>query len=137
MLNRWVEEGLLDVLRTEGIGCIAFSPLAQGVLTGRYLDGIPPGSRASRPGSSLRPDSITPQRVAMLRTLNGIAKLRGQTLAQLALAWVLRHDVMTSAVIGASTVKQLEENVAALNNLECTKDELLAIGEALSEGGPG
>src|ERR1051325_11477314 len=127
MLNRSVEGGLLDVLRSEGIGCISFSPLAQGLLTDKYLDGIPENSRAAQKDSSLRRESISAQRVDTLRTLNGIAKKRGQSLAQMSLAWVLRHDIMTSVVIGASRVEQIEENVAALKRLDFTPEELAAI----------
>ncbi len=126
MLNRWVEEGLLDVLEDEGVGCIAFSPLAQGMLTDRYLDGIPPDSRAAQ-GKSLSPDLLTEEALAHIRRLNQIATERGQSLAQLALAWVLRDPRVTSVLIGASSVSQLEANVAALDNLVLTDDELAAI----------
>ena len=108
MLNRWIEDGLLDVLGEVGVGCIAFSPLAQGMLTDKYLDGIPEGSRASRP-SSLSPDLLTDEALAKIRALNEIAAARGQTLAQMALAWVLRDPRVTSALIGASSVAQLED----------------------------
>ena len=117
MLNRWIEPELLDTLEAEGIGCIAFSPLAQGLLTDRYLDGIPEGSRASR-DSSLSPDQLTDETLAKIRALNEVAGRRGQSLAQLALAWVLRDPRVTSAVIGASSVEQLEANVAALDRLD-------------------
>jgi L-glyceraldehyde 3-phosphate reductase len=127
MFNRWVEDGLLDVLQEEGIGCIAFSPLAQGLLTDKYLKGIPEGSRASKPHGFLRPDHVTDERLSQVRKLNDIAKARGQTLAQMAIAWVLRHPGMTSALIGASTVQQVEDNVAALINLEFSQKELQAI----------
>jgi L-glyceraldehyde 3-phosphate reductase len=127
MFNRWVENGLLDVLRNEGIGCISFSPLAQGILTDKYLDGIPKNSRAAQKDSSLKREAISAQRVDLLRTLNGMAKKRGQSLAQMSLAWVLRHDVMTSVVIGASRVEQIEENVGALAKLDFTAGELAAI----------
>src|SRR5438093_7673591 len=123
MLNRWVEPELLDVLGDEGIGCIVFSPLAQGMLTDRYLDGIPAGSRASR-NDSLSPDLLTEQTMAKIRALGDIAERRGQTLAQLALAWVLRDPRVTSALIGASSVEQLEANMAALDNLDFADDEL-------------
>ncbi|HEY2579320.1 MAG TPA: L-glyceraldehyde 3-phosphate reductase, partial [Streptosporangiaceae bacterium] len=112
MLNRWIEGGLLDVLGQEGIGCIPFSPLAQGVLTGKYLDGIPAGSRASR-DSSLSADQLTEQTLGHVRNLAGIARQRGQSLAQLALSWAMRDQRVTSVLIGASSVAQLEENVAA------------------------
>jgi L-glyceraldehyde 3-phosphate reductase len=128
MLNRWVEQGLLDVLEDEGAGCIAFSPLAQGMLTDRYLDGIPPDSRAAQ-GKSLSPDLLTDEALAHVRRLNQIAGERGQSLAQLALAWVLRDPRVTSVLIGASSVRQLEANVAALDNLVLTDDELAAIDE--------
>ena len=108
MLNRWIEPDLLDVLGDEGIGCIAFSPLAQGLLTDRYLDGIPEGSRARRRDLSLSPDQLSEQTLAKVRALNEIAQRRGQTLAQMALAWMLRDARVTSALIGASSVEQLE-----------------------------
>jgi L-glyceraldehyde 3-phosphate reductase len=132
MLNRWIEDGLLDVLGEEGIGCIGFSPLAQGVLTDRYLDGIPEGSRASRPGSLSR-DQLNEQTVAKVRALNEIAARRGQTLAQLALAWTLRDPRVTSTLVGASTVEQLENNVAALDRLELSEDELAEIDRYATE----
>jgi L-glyceraldehyde 3-phosphate reductase len=132
MLNRWIEPELLDVLGREGIGCIGFSPLAQGVLTDRYLDGIPEGSRASR-DSSLSTDTITEQTLGKVRALNGIAQRRGQTLAQLALAWTLRDPRMTSTLIGASSVAQLENNVAALDNLAFTDEELAEIDTYATE----
>src|SRR5947208_2080434 len=115
MLNRWIEDGLLDVLGEEGVGCIVFSPLAQGMLTDKYLGGIPEGSRASRHGS-LSPDLITDQALAKIRALNDIAGRRGQTLAQMAIAWTLRDPRVTSALVGASSVEQLETNVAAVDN---------------------
>ncbi|HLY26745.1 MAG TPA: L-glyceraldehyde 3-phosphate reductase, partial [Aggregatilineales bacterium] len=127
MFNRWVEPALLDVLNQEGIGCISFSPLAQGLLTDRYLGGIPEGSRASKPYSFLQPDKITDERMAQVRQLNEIARARGQSLAQMALAWVLRHPGMTSVLIGASKVEQLDANVASLKNLAFSGDELAAI----------
>jgi L-glyceraldehyde 3-phosphate reductase len=127
MFNRWVEADLLTALREEGVGCIAFSPLAQGLLTDRYLQGIPEGSRASKPYSALKSAEVTSERVEQIRKLDGIAKARGQSLAQMALAWVLRHPEMTSALIGASSVAQLEDNVAALHNLDFSPDELRAI----------
>jgi len=124
MFNRWIEPELLDALEDEGIGCIAFSPLAQGMLTDRYLDGIPADSRAGREGTALSPSRLTDEALAKVRALNEIASARGQTLAQLALAWVLRDPRVTSALIGASSVEQLEQNVAALNRLELSPDEL-------------
>ena len=126
MLDRWVEEGLLDTLDRDGLGCIAFSPLAQGVLTSRYLNGIPDGSRASKAGS-LSPDLLTDETVGHLRALNELARSRGQTLAQLALSWVLREPWVTSALIGASSVAQLEENLRAITGTAFTADELAAI----------
>jgi aryl-alcohol dehydrogenase-like predicted oxidoreductase len=126
LLDRWVEGGLLDVLGREGVGCIAFSALAQGVLTGKYLGGIPAGSRASR-GETLTAADITEADLARVRALNDIAAARGQSLAQLALSWVLRDPRVTSAVIGASSVAQLEENLAAAGRSAFSADELAAI----------
>ncbi len=126
MFNRWIEPGVLDACERAGIGCIVFSPLAQGLLTDRYLDGIPQGSRASRSGS-LPADRLDEATLAKIRALNEIAGRRGQTLAQLALAWTLRDPRVTSALIGASSVEQLEQNVAALDRLELTEDELAEI----------
>jgi len=134
MLNRWIEGGLLDVLGDEGVGCIAFSPLAQGLLTDRYIDGIPEGSRASR-GGSLPPGMLTDQNLAHLRALRSMAEHRGQKLSQLALAWALRDPRMTSVVIGASSVDQLEENVGALGNLAFEARELEEIDGYAVEGG--
>jgi len=134
MFNRWIEPDLVNVLKEEGIGCIVFSPLAQGLLTDRYLNGIPEGSRASHPGSLSR-ELLTDETLAKIRALNDIAKRRGQTLAQLAVAWVLRDPVVTSALIGASSVAQLEQNVAALDKLELTKAELAEIDRYATEGG--
>ena len=119
MLNRWIEPDLLDAIGELGVGCIVFSPLAQGMLTDKYLGGIPEGSRASWP-SSLSPDLLTEQALAKIRALNEIAVGRGQTLAQMALAWALRDARVTSALIGASSVAQLEANVAALDSLDFT-----------------
>jgi len=126
MLNRWIEPELLDVLGEFGVGCIVFSPLAQGMLTDKYLDGIPEGSRASRDGS-LSPSLIDEQALAKIKALNEIAARRGQTLAQLALAWTLRDPRVTSTLVGASSVEQLEANVAALEKLDLTEDELAEI----------
>ncbi|MGZ4396259.1 MAG: L-glyceraldehyde 3-phosphate reductase [Gaiellaceae bacterium] len=131
MLNRWIEPELLDTLGAQGIGCICFSPLAQGLLTDRYLDGIPEGSRASR-GDTLSPARLTDELLAALRALNEIAARRGQSLAQLALAWPLRAPRMTSTLVGASSVVQLEENVAALDNLAFTSEELAEIDACLA-----
>ncbi|HUZ51512.1 MAG TPA: L-glyceraldehyde 3-phosphate reductase [Streptosporangiaceae bacterium] len=126
LFDRWVQDGLLAALERDGIGCIAFSPLAQGLLTSRYLNGIPEGSRASRAGS-LSPDLLTEKTVSHLRALNDIAQARGQTLAQLALAWVLRDQRVTSALVGASSVAQLEENLRAVDGPPFTAEELAAI----------
>jgi L-glyceraldehyde 3-phosphate reductase len=126
ILDRWVEDGLLDTLDREGLGGIAFSPLAQGLLTGRYLNGIPEGSRASRAGS-LSPDLLNQDTVAHLRALNEIAQARGQTLAEMAVSWVLRDQRITSALIGASSVAQLEENLRAVAGPPFSADELAAI----------
>jgi L-glyceraldehyde 3-phosphate reductase len=134
MLNRWIEDGLLDVLADEGVGCIAFSPLAQGMLTDKYLQGIPEGARASRE-SSLSPDLLTDETLRKIRALNEIAERRGQTLAQMALAWTLRDPRVTSALIGASSVSQLEANVAALEDLELGADELAEIDAYATESG--
>jgi L-glyceraldehyde 3-phosphate reductase len=132
MLNRWIEEGLLDVLGDEGVGCIVFSPLAQGMLTDKYLDGIPEGSRASR-NESLSPDLLTDQTLAKVKALDEIARRRGQSLAQMALAWTLRDPRVTSTLVGASSVDQLEANVAALDRLDFTADELAEIDRYATE----
>jgi L-glyceraldehyde 3-phosphate reductase len=132
MFNRWIEPELLDVLGEEGVGCIAFSPLAQGLLTDRYLEGVPEGSRASRPGS-LSTDQLSERTMAKVRALNEIAARRGQTLAQLAIAWVLRDPRVTSALIGASSVEQLEANVGSLEKLSFTADELAEIDRYATE----
>src|SRR5207249_2377977 len=134
MLNRWIEGGLLDVLAEEGIGCIAFSPLAQGMLTDRYLEGIPTGSRASREGS-LSPDLLSEETLGKIRALNELAGRRGQSLAQMAIAWVLRDPRVTSAVVGASSVAQLEANVAALERLDFSPEELEEIDRHATESG--
>jgi L-glyceraldehyde 3-phosphate reductase len=134
MYSRWIEEGLLKVLSEEGIGCIAFSPLAQGLLTDRYLKGIPDDSRAAKPHGFLKREQITEDKLAQIRRLNELAQARGQTLAQIALAWVLRHPGMTSALIGASRVSQIEDAVEALKNLTFTAEELQKIDNILAEG---
>jgi L-glyceraldehyde 3-phosphate reductase len=134
MLNRWIEGGLLDVLGREGVGCIAFSPLAQGVLTGKYLNGVPADSRASQNGS-LSSDQITPATLAHVRALNEIARARGQSLAQLALSWALRDPRVTSVLIGASSVAQLEENLAAAGHSDFTAEELAAIDRDAVDAG--
>lgn len=128
IMNRWIEEGLTDVLRQEGLGSIAFCPLDQGLLTSKYLDGtIPEGSRASKEHSYLSAESITSELLDKIRKLNEVAKRRGQTLAQMALAWTLREGGVTSALIGASHKAQIEENVKALDNLEFSREELIMI----------
>ncbi|MEV0717153.1 L-glyceraldehyde 3-phosphate reductase [Asanoa sp. NPDC050611] len=132
MLNRWIEDGLLEVLDQEGVGCIGFSPLAQGLLTDRYLDGIPEGSRAARPGS-FDAGWLTDENLGKIRALNEIARGRGQSLAQLALAWTLRDKRMTSTLIGASSVAQLDDNLAALDNVDFTPAELAEIDRHATE----
>jgi L-glyceraldehyde 3-phosphate reductase len=127
MLNRWVEEGLLDTLAEEGMGCIAFSPLAQGMLTSKYLGAVPGDSRAAQAGSALSQAMLTEDRLSRIRNLNDIAARRGQSLAQMALAWVLRRSEVTSVLIGASSASQIEENVATLKTLEFGEDELAEI----------
>jgi len=134
MFNRWIEDGLLDVLEEEGIGCIVFSPLAQGLLTNKYVDGIPEGSRAAKPHGFLRPEHVTGEKVAKVRRLNEMAQARGQTMAQMALAWVLRRKTVTSALVGASRVEQIEDSVGALDNLDFTEEELAAIDGILAGG---
>jgi L-glyceraldehyde 3-phosphate reductase len=133
MLNRWIEDGLLDVLGEQGVGCIAFSPLAQGLLTDRYLNGIPEDSRV-RTGGALSESMINESNLAKVRALGEIAGRRGQSLAQLALVWALRDPRMTSLVIGASSVHQLENSLGALDNLELTSDELAEIDRYATEG---
>lgn len=133
MFNRWIEDGLLDVLDEEGAGCIVFTALAQGLLTNRYLDGVPADSRVAQ--GKLEQDSITEQSLGRVRALNEIAKSRGQTLAQLALAWVLRDRRITSTLIGASSVSQLENNVAAVSRLDFTDQELAQIDKHAVDSG--
>ena len=134
MLNRWVEGGLLDVLAREGVGCIAFSPLAQGLLTDRYLGGIPAASRASR-GTSFSSEMLSETNLAKVRALHEIARRRGQSLAQLAIAWVLRDPRVTSTVVGASSVAQLEDSLRALERLDLEADELTEIDRYATESG--
>jgi L-glyceraldehyde 3-phosphate reductase len=134
MLNRWIERGLLELLGDEGTGCVVFSPLAQGLLTDRYLNGIPQGSRASRDGSLSR-DMLSEQILAKVRALKEIAERREQTLAQMALAWTLRDSRVTSTLVGASTVAQLEDDVAALRNLRFAAEELAEIDLHATESG--
>lgn len=133
MFDRWIEHGLLDVLREEGVGSIVFSPLAQGLLTNKYLHGIPDGSRASKAHGFLRPEHITDAKIAKVEKLNELAQSRGQTMAQLALAWVLRHPEVTSALIGASTVSHIEDAVCTLERLEFTDDELKTVEGILTK----
>jgi L-glyceraldehyde 3-phosphate reductase len=135
ILNRWIERGLLDTLEREGAGCIAFSPLAQGLLTAKYLNGVPEGSRASRGDSSLSADQLSEQNLARVRALNDIASARGQSLAQMALAWALRDPRVTSVLVGASSVAQLEENVAAAGQASFTEVELAEIDRQSAESG--
>ena len=132
MLNRSIENGLLDVLETDGVGCIAFGPLAGGMLTGRYLNGIPADSRAGHDPRFLRPSDITEEKLSIVRRLNDIAMQRGQTLAQMALAWSLRSKGVTSALIGASKPEQIIENVRALDNTHFTQEELAGIDSVLA-----
>ncbi len=134
MLNRWIEDELLDTLEELGVGCIAFSPLAQGLLTRKYLNGIPDDARASRPGS-FNPALVTAQNLDRIRHLNAIAERRGQTLAQMAIAWVLRTSRVTSALIGARTVEQLKDSLASLNKLDFSPQELAEIDQYAREGG--
>jgi L-glyceraldehyde 3-phosphate reductase len=133
MFVRWVEDGLMDVLDREGVGCIAFSPLAQGLLTNKYLKGIPPHSRAAHSNATLRREDITEVVVSKIARLNDIAASRGQSLAQMALAWVLKDPRVTSVLIGASSVAQLEDNLAALNNTTFLNDELTQIETILHD----
>jgi L-glyceraldehyde 3-phosphate reductase len=132
MFQRWIENGLLQVLEEEGIGCIAFSPLAQGLLTDRYLAGIPDDSRAAKPHGFLKAAEVTRDRLAKVKKLNEIARERSQSLAQMAVSWVLRHPGMTSALVGASSVPQIEDIVGALANLHFADAELKAIDQALA-----
>ncbi len=131
MFDRWVENGLLDVLEEKGMGCIVFSPLAQGLLTDRYLHGIPAGSRASK-AHFLKPENITDEKLGIIRKLNAIAEQRGQTLAQMALAWVLKDPRVTSVLIGASSVEQIDDNLKVLENKSFTAEELKEIEDILS-----
>ncbi|MEI6821187.1 MAG: L-glyceraldehyde 3-phosphate reductase [Bacteroidota bacterium] len=132
MLNRWVEDdGLLEVLESNGVGCICFSPLAQGLLTDRYLKGIPEDSRAFKPHGFLKQESITPELLIKIKALNSIALKRGQSLAQMSIAWLLKDTRVTSVLIGASSVKQLENNVEALNNLKFDEQEIQQIAELI------
>ncbi|HEX3774226.1 MAG TPA: L-glyceraldehyde 3-phosphate reductase [Polyangiaceae bacterium] len=132
LFNRWVEPELLHALRDEGVGCIAFSPLAQGLLTDKYLNGIPADSRAGKPHGFLRPSHVTDERLDKIKQLDALAKKRGQKLAQMAIAWLLRHPEMTSALIGASRVSQVEDAVAALANSEFSAHELSQIDQIVA-----
>ena len=132
MFVRWIESDLLSTLEREGVGCIAFSPLAQGLLTERYLKGIPKDSRAGKSWGYLKRDDVTDEKIEKVRQLNQLAERRGQTLAQMAIAWVLRHNAMTTALIGASRVSQIEELVAALDRLEFSREELSTIDGILA-----
>ena len=131
MLNRWIEDGLQDVLQEEGVGSIVFCPLAQGLLTDKYLKGIPEGSRADKPHGFLKKDAITKERLEQVQALQNMALIRNQSLAQMALAWVLRDNKVTSALIGASHISQIQENVKALDNLKFSEEELKDIDEIL------
>jgi L-glyceraldehyde 3-phosphate reductase len=136
LLNRWIEEELIDTLDDLGMGCIAFSPLAQGLLTGKYLQGVPQDARINRPGGgSLKAEHLSDQNLKHVRALNEIAQARGQSLAQMAVAWVLRHPGMTSALIGASRPEQIVELVGALKRLDFSADELSAIDQHAIDGG--
>lgn len=132
MFNRWIEPELLGVLDEQGVGCIAFSPLAQGMLTNKYLQGIPADSRAGKPSGFLRPEHVTEDKLGRVRKLGAIAEARGQTLPQLALAWVLRHPGMTSALIGASRMEQIDDAVGALKRLDFSPEELLQVEAVLA-----
>jgi L-glyceraldehyde 3-phosphate reductase len=132
MFNRWIEKDLLNVLDQEGLGCIVFSPLAQGLLTGKYLSGVPADSRAAKPHGFLRPGHITEEKLHRVRALQPLAEARDQSLAQLAVAWVMRHPGVTSALVGTNTVAQLEDNVATLKHLEFTPEELQTIESILA-----
>ncbi len=136
MLNRWIEEELLDTLDNIGAGSIAFTPLAQGLLTGKYLNGVPADARVNKPGGgSLKQEHLSAQNIEHVRKLNDLAQRRGQSLAQMALAWALRGGRVTSVLIGASRPEQVTENVGALKNLEFTKEELAEIDQHATEGG--
>jgi L-glyceraldehyde 3-phosphate reductase len=132
LFDRWVEDGLTDVLLDEKIGCICFSPLAQGLLTDRYLDGIPQGSRASKPHGYLKKEMVTPERISQIKALNEIAGKRSQSLAQMSLAWVLQNPAVTSVLIGASSVEQIKDNVCAASNTDFSQKELQQIEKILA-----
>jgi L-glyceraldehyde 3-phosphate reductase len=134
MLNRWIEHGLLDALGELGIGCIAFSPLAQGLLTRKYLGGIPVDARAAKDGSFSK-DFLSPENLEHIRALNALAEDRGQTLAQMAIAWVLRDPRVTTALIGARTIAQLDDSLGAVRNLDFSDDELARIDQLATDAG--
>jgi L-glyceraldehyde 3-phosphate reductase len=134
MFNRWIERGLLEVLKAEGVGCIVFSPLAQGLLSDRYRQGIPEDSRAAKPHGFLRPEQITPEKRTAVEQLRTLALARGQSLAQMALSWVLRHPEVTSALLGASRPEQIRENVQALGGAPFSAEELSAIDRITGTG---
>jgi L-glyceraldehyde 3-phosphate reductase len=133
MLNRWIENGLLETLGAEGIGCIVFSPLAQGLLTSKYLTGVPEESRAANKASAFRESFLSAETLAKIRALNAIAERRGQTLAQMAIAWALRDPRVTSALIGASSAAQIENSIEALGKPDFTADELAEIDRYATE----
>jgi L-glyceraldehyde 3-phosphate reductase len=133
MFERWVEGGLLDVLEKYGVGCIPFSPLAQGLLTDRYLKGIPENSRAAKPHGFLKVGEVTPEKIEKIKKLNEVAKKRNQSLAQMALSWLLRDSRITTVLIGASSVEQLDNNIDAINNLDYSPEELSAIENILNK----
>lgn len=134
MLNRWIEDGLTDVLAQEGVGCIVFSPLAQGLLTDRYQKGIPEDSRAAKPHGFLHREEVSPEVVEKVRKLTEVARSRGQTMAEMALAWVLRNPVITSALVGASSIRQIDDNLGAMKNLNFSAEELQTIETILKNG---
>ena len=135
LLNRWIEESILDTLEREGVGCIAFTALAQGLLTDKYLQGVPADSRMAGPDATLSRDLLTEQNLKHIRALNEIAQRRGQSLAQMALAWCLRDERITSVVVGASSVQQLQNSLGALDRADFTVDELAEIDGHAVEGG--
>ena len=132
MFDRWPEDGLFDTLQTHGLGCIAFSPLAKGLLSGKYLEGIPEGSRMTKEYGMLSEDELDPAKAEQLKKLSKVAERRGQSLAQLALVWLLNNEDITSVLIGVSKMSQLEQNLDSLNNSELSEDELIEIDEILS-----
>jgi L-glyceraldehyde 3-phosphate reductase len=133
MFDRWVEDGLLDVLEENGVGCIPFSPLAQGLLTDKYLNGIPEGSRAAKSHGFLQKGEITPEVVETIKQLNAIAQSRGQSLAQMAVAWLMKDKRITSVLVGVSSIKQLEANIGAIQNIAFSNEELQQIEKLLNK----